>query len=415
MAQPLAVLLAVLISLPASAQPAGKNPEQLKSELARDFARGEDLSKLDFTGQPDALLKILDQAKYVQQGREPGDEKETHVAFVRSVARRLNVRIDPTIALYADRVRPARIAPASRPELDARASIADDVKRNPGISEQKKARVARDLDRTSTYLQMGMNGDANLIDGHAPTADVNVTVVAALPPKVPLLANGQRNWSQIPPRVEPMRLVTQATPSPTVASAPLGLATSLAQSWESLKTYMNWEGGKTVAAEAVTGTLSYVSSIGKMCWRFVKQAFIDSDVLDVPNPQSTGLIGIRPGAAAMFAEDVKKNPKILDRMRYRRVDLANASNDPSSVPDGSLLIYARGCSFASAESGHSELTVGEGTYQALQTRNRRVPAINVDANEVRVCHFACTKRSMPFLRTYGKKGCLNMYVPVKSA
>jgi hypothetical protein len=39
----------------------------------------------------------------------------------------------------------------------------------------------------------------------------------------------------------------------------------------------------------------------------------------------------------------------------------------------------------------------------------------VNANELRVCHFACTTRSMPFLRTYGKQGCLKMYVPVKSS
>ena len=413
MAPPLAVLLTVLIALQAPAQPAGKNPEQLKSELAQDFAKGVDVSKLELSGQPAELIKLRNEAMLVQAGKEPGDEWESHILSVRSVARRLDVPMKAALDLYARRERPTRLAPASKPELEARASIAADVKRNPGISEAKKARVTRDLSRTSAYLERGMNGDAGLIDGAAPTAKLNVTVVAA-PPARRYLASGERNYTQIPGRVEGRRLVIQPTPSPVVAASPLGFASSVAQSWGSLKTYLNWEGGKKVAAEAFTGTLAYVKSIGKMCWRFVKQAFIDSDVLDVPNPQSTGLLGIRPDAAAMFAEDVKKNPKILDRMHYRRVDLANASDDPSTVPDGSLLIYARGCSFANAKSGHAELTIGEATYQSLRARNSRLRAIPVNANEVRVCHFSCAKRSMPFLRTWGKNGCLNMYVPVKS-
>jgi hypothetical protein len=411
MALPLAAVLVVSIAFHASAQPAPKNPEQLKNELAQDFAKGADVSKLDFSGQPDALVKLLDQAKYVQAGREPGDQKETYILFVRSVARRLFVSMNPAVALYGDRVRPSRSAAAAKEELDARAAIAADVKRNPGISEQKKARVTRDLAQTSAYLQRGMNGDANFIGAPAEAATLTATAVGARGGDP---AAQRINWSSLPPQVEPRRLVTYDTPSPAVPAAPLGLASSLAQSWESLKSYINWEEGKTVAVEAYTGTLNYVKSIGKMCWQFVKQAFIDSDVLDVPNPQSTGLLGIRPGAAAMFAEDVKKNPKILDRMHYRRVDLAHVSDDPSTVPDGSLLIYARGCSFANAQSGHAELTLGEATYQSLHASNRRLPAIPVSGNEVRVCHFACTKRSMPFLRTYGKQGCLNMYVPVKS-
>jgi hypothetical protein len=400
-----------MIALQASAQPAPKNPDQLKSELAQDFAKGVDVSKLDVSGQPEALVKLFDQAKYVQAGREPGDQKETHVLFVRSVARRLFVAITPAVELYGDRVRPSRNSAATKDELDARAAIAADVKRNPGISEQKKARVTRDLGQTSAYLQRGMNGDANFIGAPAQAPTLTATAVGARPGNA---ASQRINWANIPPQVEPTRLVTYATPSPAAPAPPLGLASSLAQSWESLKSYINWEEGKSVAVEAYTGTLNYVKSLGKLCWQFVKQAFIDSDVLDVPNPQSTGLLGIRPGAAAMFAEDVKKNPKILDRMHYRRVDLAHVSDDPSTVPDGSLLIYARGCSFASRESGHAELTLGEATYQTLHARNARLRAIPVDANEVRVCHFACTKRSMPFLRTYGKQGCLNMYVPVKS-
>jgi hypothetical protein len=155
--------------------------------------------------------------------------------------------------------------------------------------------------------------------------------------------------------------------------------------------------------------------MGSMCYRFVKQALIDAGVIDAPNPQSVGLIGLHPGAAAMFNRDVARNPKILDEMGYRQVDLAHASDDPASVPDGSMLIYSGGCAFADAKSGHAEITVGEATYETLRARNKTLRRLDVGAEDLRVCHFACTTRSMPFLRTYGKKGCLKMYVPVKSS
>lgn len=413
MTKPLVACLALVIALHSSAQPARRSPEEAKAELTRKFAKGTDLAGLDFQGQPEALVKLLDQAKYVQAGREPGDEKETHIAFVRSVARRLGARADLAVELYGDRLRPARSVAAAPRELDARAGLAEDVRRNPGISEAKKRRVASDLRATSEYLRMGLNGDANFIGGpEARPAELNVTVVAAPDASVRYDSTGERNWSKIPPQVQPLQLVTYPTPSPA-ASGELPGASAGAMSWASLTAYFDWEKGKQVAAEAYTGTLNYVKKMGAMCYRFFKQALIDAGVIDVPDPSSTALIGLRPGSARMFSQDVKKNPKILDEMGYRQVDLAKVSNDPATVPDGSLLIYAGGCSFADATHGHAEITVGEDTYKTLRAKNSRLRELPTDPNELRVCHFSCTKRSMPFLRTYGKQGCLKMYVPVK--
>lgn len=260
-----------------------------------------------------------------------------------------------------------------------------------------------------------MRGDSAAIGGPAARpAELNVTVVAAPADGPTYDSTGQRNWSKMLPQVQPLQLVTHPTPSPETAG-PLQSASAGMMSWASLTAYFDWEKGKQVAAEAYTGTLNYAKKMGAYCYRFFKQALIDAGVLDVPNPQSTGLIGLRPGAARMFSQDVKKNPKILDEMGYRQVDLAKASNDPASVPDGSLLIYAAGCSFADESAGHSEITVGPGTYALLRAQNSRLRELPTDPNEVRVCHFSCTKRSMPFLRTYGKQGCLKMYVPVKSS
>lgn len=414
MTNPLIVSLALAVAIQASAQADRRDPRELKAELTRSFAAGKELAPLDFTGQAEPLVKLLEQAKYVQAGREPGDEKETYVTFVRSVARRLGARSDLAVQLYGERVRPARAVPAGRRELDARAAIAEDVRLNPGISAAKKNRIARDLIATSEYLKAGLNGDAHLIGPDARPAELNVTVAAA-PSQAPRYdSQGERNWSRLPPQVQPLQLLSYPTPSPS-SDGPLQSASAGMMSWASLTAYFDWEKGKEVAMEAYTGTLNYAKKMGKMCYQFFKQALIDAGIIDVPNPQSTGLIGLRPGSAKMFSQDVKKNPKILDTMGYRQVDLAKIGNDPAAVPDGSLLIYAAGCSFANATHGHSEITVGEATYKDLRAKNSRLRALNVDANAVRVCHFSCTTRSLPFMRTYGKQGCLKMYVPVKSS
>lgn len=115
----------------------------------------------------------------------------------------------------------------------------------------------------------------------------------------------------------------------------------------------------------------------------------------------------------MFSEDVQNRPDILHTMGYRRVDLASVGDDPSIIPDGSILTYAAGCSFADATNGHVELTLSESTYAELRAKNPSLQNIAAAPNEIRVCHFDCKTRSMPFLRTYGKQGCLKMYVPVK--
>lgn len=410
MALPLAACLTVLLALQASAQTGPKNPAELKAELTRGFAKGTDLAGLDATGQAEPLIKLFDQAKYVQAGREPGDEKETYVAFIRSVARRLGTRSDMAVELYGNRVRPTRAAAAPQQDIDARAAIALDVKRNPGISEAKKKRLARDLRETSDFLK-SLNADGGFVEGpERRAAELNITYGPA--DSAVYDKNGVRDWSRVPPRVQPYPNATNPTPSPT---APLQGASAGMMSWDSLTSYFDWEKGKQVAYEAYTGTLNYAKKMGSMCYRFFKQALIDAGVIDAPNPQSTGLVGLRPGAAKMFSQDVKKNPRILDEMGYRQVDLAKASDDPASVPDGSLLIYAGGCSFADATSGHAEITVGEDTYSSLRSKNPKLRALAVDAKELRVCHFSCTTRSMPFLRTYGKQGCLKMYVPVKSS
>lgn len=415
MTKPLVVILLAAAAFRAAAQ-APRPAAEVKAELTRAFAKGDDVVALDLSGQTEALAELREQARYVQQGRESSDSQETYVAFIRSVARRLGTKPEPAVELYQGRVRARRAVNAGKAELEARDALALDVKRNPGISAAKKKRVERDLLDGSRYLRLGLDADASAIAGGPKDRPVELEISypgrpVAAPDSAVYDENGVRNWTRLPPRVQPYPNAMNPTPSP----APLQSASAGIMSWTTASAYFDWEKGKQVAMEAYTGTLNYVKKMGAMCYRFFKQALIDAGVLDVPNPSSTGLIGLRPGAARMFSQDVKKNPKILDGMGYRQVDLAKASNDPATVPDGSLLIYAAGCSFADAQHGHAEITVGEATYASLRAQNSRLRSLPVEANEVRVCHFSCTTRTMPFLRTYGKQGCLKMYVPVKAS
>ncbi len=412
MAQPLATFLAVVIAFSAWAQPAKKSAQQLKAELTQGFAKGTDLSTLDFTGQAE-LTKLAEQAKYVQGGREPGDQKETYLVFIKSVARRLGVSYNVAVPLYGDRVRQKRGEAPAQSEVDARAEIALDVKHNQGISQARRDSIVRRTNQTSAALRSMIGNPDFVEDPHVP-AKLNVTrtdFVRDTTARDPSLnSDGTRNWSRLPPQVQPVAYVPGEKPPVPLQSASAGV-----MSWSTLTSYFDWEKGKQVATEAFTGTLNYVKSMGRMCYMFVKQALIDAGIIDAPDPQSTGLIGLRPGAAKMFSQDVKKRPKILDEMGYRQVDLAKISDDPATVPDGSMLVYAGGCSFADPTNGHAEITVGDDTYRTLRAKNPKLREIRTASNEIRVCHFACTKRSLPYLRTYGKQGCLKMYVPVKSS
>ncbi|UPT73443.1 MAG: hypothetical protein M0D55_16460 [Elusimicrobiota bacterium] len=407
MALPLAAVLAVLVAS-AHAQTG------FKEKVAAAFEAGSSLAELKAEGQPKPLVELYDQALYVQGGREPGDDLETHQTFVRSVARRLGAPPEGAIERYGALVRPPRAAGASRRELAARAALAADVTRNPGISAEKKARVAKSMAATNEYLKMGLNGDASFVGGGPKAIEArgeNVDLVAADPAAA---SETQTDWTKIPPRAQPIVMNVKDTPSPA-ASAPLPGASAGAIAWATLTSYIDWEKGKQVAREAYEGTLSYIKKQGAVCYRYFKQAMIDAGIIDAPNPQSTGLVGLRPAAAAMFSQDVKKNPKILERMGYRQADVANVSDDADTIPDGTAIIYGRGCGFADEGAGHAEIALSEATYEELRAKNSSLRRLTTQEGELRVCHFSCTTRRISYLRALGKRGCLTMYVPVKKS
>ena len=407
----LALLVLISLAFPTRTQAhaaAEKQAMAIKIKIRDAYARGLDLKSLDLPAlraRSDAkasqLLDLYEQAIYVQDGREPNAKRDVYVAFVRSVARRLGTRSDKAVELYGERVS-QRSTAASAQKASIRAALALDIQRNPDIPEATRARIAKNLAEAGSLLD-GKTGDATApssVAGHVKALPLYVDAGAA---------RSETDLTKIPPRVKSLPLMISPTPAPT-NSPP---ATSYALSWNSLNSYLDWGRGKRVAVEAFNNTLNYVKR-GK-CYQVVKQALINAGIWNVPNPQSTAIIGLRPDAAWMFSADVKKDPKILAKMGYREVQLSKIGNDPSVIPDGSMLIYGKGCSFADKYSGHAELIVSERTYAEKRARNRQLQSIPVNPDEIRVCHYTCTKRTLPFLRTWGKKGCLKMYVPVKSA
>jgi hypothetical protein len=424
MARPLAAGLAILLALQAAAQPARKSPQEFKGELTQGFANGTDLSGLDASGQDASLLKLLDQVKYVQAGREPGDEKETHIAFIRSVARRLGARLDPAVELYGNRTRPARAVAAAQREIDARLDLAEDVKRNRSMSPEKKARLSQNLKRTNDFLNQGLAGDGNSIGGPKDRPVERNDTVVAVPVFKSVTYNPElvRNWNKIPPRVQPTQLIISPTPAPATTPGALtslpSAMTRLSYSLAELSSFIDLKRGGEVAYEAISGVLEEGKMAVHRCYNFVKRALIDAGVIDAPNPQSTAVVGLRPDQASMFNTDVQRHPEILNNLGYRRAKMGDLSDNPTDIPPGTIFIYGAQCAFAKYKSaGHAELSVSRAEYEEVRAAKRRFNIQPLDATDVPACHYTCAGRSMAFLRTYGKgeNACLRMYVPVKSS
>lgn len=196
--------------------------------------------------------------------------------------------------------------------------------------------------------------------------------------------------------------------NPTPAAAPP--PTTAALDWSSVSSFFDWDKGQRVAREVVERARGYVEK----CYAYVKQALINADVLDVPDRTQTRLAGFRPGMARMFAEDANKNPKVLAKLGYRRVDARTiAGDDPSIIPDGSILVYAAGCAGFSKTAGHIELTASREMLPHLRKSMRSQVASRLDDDQVLACSDGCSGRTLNYIRTYAKKGCLNMYVPVR--
>jgi hypothetical protein len=330
-------------------------------------------------------------------------------------------KVDDIVKLYLGRTRQRAIA-ATPQELAARLSIIND------IAARNAARLKTTRDRQKMVMKTGAVFKAStddLKDGGNGTGGFAALGGAGadegiVPYKPEYVQAGMINFgggavdpSKVLPQVQPVGLKTEATPIPTTP-APL---TSKAFSFAELAPYFDIQRGFKVAAEVLGGVLESAKKQLHKCYRFVKQALIDAGVIDAPNPQSTGKIGLRPGLAQYFNADVVKNPKILEKMGYRRVKGEEVGLTPQTMPPaGSLMIYGAKCWFADYEdAGHAELVVTPDDYEKARREKPQFKIPPLGEGDLATCYYDCKPRSMAKIRKYGagENACLRVYVPVR--
>ncbi|MDE2509896.1 MAG: hypothetical protein KGL74_02125, partial [Elusimicrobia bacterium] len=120
-----------------------------------------------------------------------------------------------------------------------------------------------------------------------------------------------------------VHLRTRDTPPP-VTSAPL--------SFQSLLDYVDSTRGGRIAHAVASRAVGFTH----WCFAYVKDAFIaakDKLWSRISDPTESGEIGIPPAIAADYARAVNKNPELMAKLGYRRVDVSTLpGNDPSIVP-----------------------------------------------------------------------------------
>ena len=208
-----------------------------------------------------------------------------------------------------------------------------------------------------------------------------------------------------------VHLRTAGTPPPVTSSA---------LSFQSVLDYVDSTRGGRIAHAVASRAVGFTH----WCFAAVKEAFISAkDKLwaTISDPTESGEIGIPPGLAADYARALNKNPQLMAKLGYRRVDPSTLpGNDPSVVPEGTVFDFAPGCAGYSAGAGHIEIVAARARLAEIPRRARP----ELDAGEVLACSDGCHGRTMNYFRTYGgerrvgravRPACMNMYVPVKDA
>lgn len=198
-----------------------------------------------------------------------------------------------------------------------------------------------------------------------------------------------------------LRINPVAAPPP-VTSSPLSLS--------SLWNYIDQSRGYKVAEAVFTRAEGFAG----YCYAAVKEGFIAAkDRLwgKIKDPTQSGAIGIPPALAVDYQRAVNKNPALLAKLGYRRVDVSTIpGDDPSVIPSGTILDFAPRCAGYSAEAGHIEIVGARSMLKDIPRSGR--PALSSD--EALACSDGCHGRTLNYFRTYGRKGCMSMYVPVKA-
>lgn len=186
--------------------------------------------------------------------------------------------------------------------------------------------------------------------------------------------------------------------------------TSAALSFQSVIDYVDSTRGGRIAHAVASRAVGFTH----WCFASVKEAFIrakDKLWSRVSDPTGSGAIGIPPALAADYARALNKNPQLMAKLGYRRVDPRTLpGGDPSVVPEGTVFDFAPGCAGYSAGAGHIEIVAARSRLPEIPVRARP----SLAAGEVLACSDGCHGRSLNYFRTYGRT-CMSMYVPVVDA
>jgi hypothetical protein len=222
-----------------------------------------------------------------------------------------------------------------------------------------------------------------------------------------------------------------AAPAPGlhINEAPEPAPSAKPWSLNSLRDYFDHSGISDAVVESVEKIKNEVAGVGHLlsgfagtCYYGVKWMMIKTHMLppEVKAPEEIGKIGIGSGDAYMMSAALKHDPKLQAKLRVRSLDLTTVKDaDASLIPERTLFVFDRGCAGFSEESGHIEYTLARekmadlspSVFYRVGRRGKKYKP-TLDDNEVLACSDGCMVHTMAFLRTYGRKKCLNAYVPV---
>lgn len=220
-----------------------------------------------------------------------------------------------------------------------------------------------------------------------------------------------------------------STPGLRINAAPLPPPTAKPLSLSSLRNYFDRSGISDAVLRSIqkikdykTETVHMLSGFMGECYYGVKWMLIKTHVLppEVALPEEIDKIGIGSGNADDMSRALKHNPKLQAKLHVRPLDLTTVKDtDAPLIPERTMFVFDRGCAGFSSDSGHIEYTLlpekvkdipASAFYRAHRHRRSYKPSI--ESNEVLACSDGCMIHTMAYLRTYGRKGCLNAYVPV---
>lgn len=217
------------------------------------------------------------------------------------------------------------------------------------------------------------------------------------------------------------RLSTVNAPPPPPGRAAFSLA--------ALSDWLDYGGISETAIRAVEGIKNQVAGFGKLltgfagsCYYGAKWLMIKAGMLppEVASPGEIGEIGIGSGHAYMMNAALKKNPALQSKLHVRPLRLSDITDaEVKLIPEKTMFVFDRGCAGMSDESGHIEIKFDDDKlaqlpasafYRAGRGGPKYKPSIA--GNEVLACSDGCAVRTAAYLRTYGRRGCLNAYAPV---